>query len=63
MDDLWEIEVYDTYWKDTSIMIISTALSIAGFLFLSSKIFSFIRLLVSLFILPGKPVSPSPPPL
>lgn len=36
-------------------------LAITGFIFLSSKILNFIRLLFSLFILPGKPVNQFPP--
>ncbi len=44
---------------ESSTLIVSTALSIAGFLFLSLKIFSFVRLLLSIFVLPGKSVSSS----
>jgi hypothetical protein len=44
---------------ENSTLIVSTALSIAGFLFLSLKIFSFVRLLLSIFVLPGKSVSSS----
>ncbi len=32
-------------------------LALVGFLFISTKVFSYLRLLLSLFVLPGKPVS------
>lgn len=41
--------------KATAFIILSS--TIAGFLLLASKLFSFIRLLLSLFVLPGTPVS------
>ncbi len=55
MDSL--VEFYNARKSDDSTFIVSTVLSVAGFLFLSSKVFSFIRLLFSLFILPGKSVN------
>ena len=55
------VEFYNTHKGDNAALIISSALSITGFLFLSAKIFSFIRLIFSLFILPGKPVRYPPP--
>lgn len=50
---------YNARKGENPTLFITTALSIAGFLFLSLKIFSFVRLLLSIFVLPGKSVSSS----
>lgn len=39
--------------------IILSAFTLTGVLFLSAKLLSFIRLILSLFVLPGKPVNTS----
>lgn len=48
---------YNSRKGENSTLIVPTALSIAGFLFLAFKLFSFVRLLLSIFVLPGKSVS------
>ena len=40
---------------------IAQALAVVGLLYLSSKVWSFLRLLASLFILPGQSVRRAPP--
>ncbi|MCJ1260277.1 hypothetical protein MMC22_000137 [Lobaria immixta] len=52
----------DSASASTSQKILIAILAVTGFIFLSSKILSFIRLLFSLFILPGKPLSAFGPP-
>lgn len=47
----------DSASASTSQKTLISMLAVTGFIFLSSKILSFIRLLFSLFILPGKPVN------
>ncbi|KAI4128432.1 MAG: hypothetical protein LQ338_002754 [Usnochroma carphineum] len=49
-------------FSEKAIAFIILASTIAGFLFLASRLFSFIRLLFSLFILPGTPLRSFGPP-